>query len=95
MPSGRLEPSMYRLTLAVALTAVTTTGALPQEVAKSPSESNPQLHEFARNNPHCAAFYNQCQTCIRASDQRIHCSNHGIACIPQAWTCNQQEPEKR
>ena len=87
---------MHRLTLVIALTTFTTTGALPQDVAKpSPSESDPQLLEFARNNPNCTAFYNQCQTCVRASDQRVYCSTPGIACIPQAWTCNQQEPEKR
>jgi hypothetical protein len=53
-----------------------------------------RLADYARTNPSCMSFTDDCRTCVRASDQSIHCSLPGIACIQQAWRCAQHSPEK-
>ena len=68
--------------------------AWTQEPKPKVESRDPQLLDYARSNPNCTGFTDQCQTCIRAPDQSIQCSMPGIACVQQPWTCNQQKPRK-
>jgi hypothetical protein len=54
----------------------------------------PPLADFARANPTCVSFTDDCQTCVRALPQSIQCSMPGIACIRQVWRCTEHAPEK-
>jgi len=81
---------MLRWLPAVALLGLLSASSLAQEPSEGEFRgADAQLAEYARANPSCISFTDYCRTCVRTSDQKIHCSMPGIACIRQAWSCTQ------
>jgi len=85
--------SRWLRTIAVVGALSGTAGAEEAAKVEAPVPDSP-LAEFARTNPSCMSFTDDCQTCVRTLPQSIQCSTPGIACIRQVWRCTQHALEK-
>jgi hypothetical protein len=58
--------------------------------AKSPSTS---LKDFLAGTPDCVEATDQCRVCLVSGADNVSCSNVGIACSPQSWSCTSKRTE--
>ena len=81
-----------RVTRILLLTLVVVARATAQSDAPAPSP-DPSIHSFADRDKTCLAWTDKCRTCTRGADDKVVCSNIGIACQPEAIACTNRQAE--
>jgi hypothetical protein len=61
--------------------------------APAPPAAEASVHGYGDRNKTCTAWTDKCRNCMRGDDDRVHCSNIGIACQPAEITCRTRRPE--
>ena len=58
----------------------------PAPVQPAPA-AEPSIHGYGDRDKTCTAWTDTCRSCERGADDKILCSNIGIACQPAEITC--------
>ncbi len=71
---------------------------LPPTSPVSPATATPaapvpaaSIEELLAATPDCAEATDKCRVCRVSSGRERVCSNIGIACVPQGWTCTRKQ----
>ena len=54
---------------------------------------DPSIQRYGDQDKTCLTWADGCRTCERAADDKITCSNIGVACQPGPIACTSRRPE--
>lgn len=80
------------LSLMLPLAAATGWAQTPPAALQAPP-IDPSIQGYGDQDKTCLTWTDGCRTCERAADDKITCSNIGIACQPGAIACTSRRPE--